>query len=562
MKNIGKHIPSQLSYAINRDYPHFVEFLSAYFEWMSQKGHVYDSLETFMDDTDIFSENVDKFSRALRNEYMPMIPESALKGKAEFIRWSREFNAVRGSKKSFDLLFRFLFDETMTSIYLPKDNVFRLSDGTWIEDTHLMYITRFTDVDPEHCYVSQTYKDSQGVTCFARGLVQSSINFDVNYYKAKLLTLTNIEGRFVLDQPVVIHALKGDVKESIYPTISGAKKVIDSGGNRIYDTIKFEGFNDYDIHRSVSSGTCDLKISSRLVSNQIKVKTPDGLTITDFRFDGRYLSGLDTSIKEVIVTLPSTGYYIFIDDVDDKGYVFHHTVKQAPIGFPRNTRSIGSNAVYEVAPSATCLLGGHFQNNRGQLSSDMYLTDSFYYQDYSYVIKTQQDITAYAQVVNDMVHPSGFVMFGETYHNALFKSDTTFDIIEDSILESSVTTMAKNSLGMNYKFVAMFADKLSPDVYPKGFFENVDQGMLKGETGYRDYDYDLVVRSFVDDAYFGDFRSTSLKSLYWTDHYSDDGYVDEKMTVEERKKRDAEIPKGWMTRIRYTDFSIEVIENK
>lgn len=54
-----------------------------------------------------------------------------------------------------------------------------------------------------------------------------------------------------------------------------------------------------------------------------------------------------------------------------------------------------------------------YTNNDGFLSDRKYIQDSFFYQDFSYVIKTGQNVDKWRDVVKKLLHPSGFAFFGQ-----------------------------------------------------------------------------------------------------------------------------------------------------
>jgi hypothetical protein len=57
---------------------------------------------------------------------------------------------------------------------------------------------------------------------------------------------------------------------------------------------------------------------------------------------------------------------------------------------------------------------GRFGSDRGKIGvSSQKITDSFFYQDYSYVIKSKTSINAWRDLIKDTVHPAGFELFGE-----------------------------------------------------------------------------------------------------------------------------------------------------
>ena len=69
----------------------------------------------------------------------------------------------------------------------------------------------------------------------------------------------------------------------------------------------------------------------------------------------------------------------------------------------------GTAQVGQIASTA-----GNFLNSEGQLSEVIIrIQDSFYYQDYSYVIKVGQSINEWRDAIKSTVHPAGWNVFGE-----------------------------------------------------------------------------------------------------------------------------------------------------
>ena len=69
-----------------------------------------------------------------------------------------------------------------------------------------------------------------------------------------------------------------------------------------------------------------------------------------------------------------------------------------------------------ITPSVgtTATTSGEFLGERGKVSSDvMRVQDSFYYQDYSYVVKVGESINTWRNAIKRTVHPAGWAVFGE-----------------------------------------------------------------------------------------------------------------------------------------------------
>jgi hypothetical protein len=66
---------------------------------------------------------------------------------------------------------------------------------------------------------------------------------------------------------------------------------------------------------------------------------------------------------------------------------------------------------------------GYFDDDLGKISSSSQkITDSYYYQDYSYVVKTSKSLRSYRKQLNRSTHALGFKLFGEV----VLENDTNF----------------------------------------------------------------------------------------------------------------------------------------
>ena len=68
---------------------------------------------------------------------------------------------------------------------------------------------------------------------------------------------------------------------------------------------------------------------------------------------------------------------------------------------------------------------GKYIDTKGFLSWNNRLQDNYYYQEFSYVIKSEQFLKAYKEIVDDTVHPIGTKLFGETKIHSDINIDAT-----------------------------------------------------------------------------------------------------------------------------------------
>ena len=90
------------------------------------------------------------------------------------------------------------------------------------------------------------------------------------------------------------------------------------------------------------------------------------------------------------------------------------------VGNVLSTSGASSTIVSVDTPTITPQVGtiatttGEFLGERGKISSDvMRVQDSFFYQDYSYVVKVGESINTWRNAIKRTVHPAGWAVFGE-----------------------------------------------------------------------------------------------------------------------------------------------------
>jgi hypothetical protein len=70
-------------------------------------------------------------------------------------------------------------------------------------------------------------------------------------------------------------------------------------------------------------------------------------------------------------------------------------------------------AILDVTVGALAKYPGYFSTNDGFLNDSVKIQDSYYYQAYSYVLRIDEQLENYKNVVKTILHPSGMAMFAE-----------------------------------------------------------------------------------------------------------------------------------------------------
>jgi len=502
MPSIRDNIISQIPSHIIEKYPNFVSFLEAYYEWMSQEGNPYHAIREHLSHLD-FNNSIDDFISAMKNEYLVDTPDSILLDKELFIKWSKKFNSSRGSNQSYKFLFKLLYGEQNTEIYLPKENILKTSDGVWINNEFRMLITNSggSIQDFELSRIVQERELFPNVFEYAYANVESVKNKYSGQYNLIELTISNIVGTF--KDGYQINPEGKTKKEWLLPTIGSFN--IESGGSGYQEglEIKFsEELSPYKVTvEADKDGLVDSRVSGFFNESQLNVLI-NGTVLSDFRFDNRNITSSQILVGDIIqIEFPPYVGYMSIDSVSQKDIrsIINISILDSPIGISSDYylkvsgQEAGSGFV-GVANGGqySSPIAGYYQGNKGQLSSNMYLQDNYYYQEYSYAVKTQKDIDDYGSIIKEIIHPAGFELFG--YMQIIQIIQIIIGLVESEytqIIPFKTESRSKYSLGANYSFFDKFKHGLSKRLYILSNFQ--DKSMTTGyvyntSMGYPEYD--------------------------------------------------------------------------
>ena len=78
-----------------------------------------------------------------------------------------------------------------------------------------------------------------------------------------------------------------------------------------------------------------------------------------------------------------------------------------------NTTRSATDAVGDPVVSGVINETGSYKGTKGFLSWDQRLQDNYYYQEFSYVLRSKKALRTYRDVVRDVIHPAGTKLFGQ-----------------------------------------------------------------------------------------------------------------------------------------------------
>jgi len=221
-KFITPFIESQFPQFYREEGPNFILFVKAYYEWLEQQGNPIERARALPSILDIDATE-EQFINHFKLTYISSLPSNIIADKRLLIKHITELYRSKGTKRSYEFLFRLLFNEDI-ELYIPNEHLARTSDATWyvpqyieISDSEFLpYLIGKKIVSPNGTAVVESY--------FTK-LVQGKV--------INVLLISDVVGRFKFD-------------EKIYCDDLYVKRIYQNGdGNQINQT-------DYDALMSFS----------------------------------------------------------------------------------------------------------------------------------------------------------------------------------------------------------------------------------------------------------------------------------------------------------------------
>lgn len=480
-KTIHHAIPSQLSRHINEEYPLFVEFLKAYYEWLETPDSPYYHLKNHMSYLD-FQKSLDSYVDLMKNEFLPSIPEKVLANKELLIKYSKQLHQSIGTERSFKFIFNILYGEEVEISY-PRDMLLRSSDGKWVEDEHLLYCSNSGMVD-EFLYrrIKQEREIFPGIFEYASATVNKVIKRYAGKFSFAELYVSDVEGVLDIDYPISIDGYS----EWILP-ICAELEIVNAGQNYIPDNIlEYQGDEDWSYSvTSTEPGRVDSRYTTIFSASEIRAKLK-GETLHNFFYDGRFLyhSAIEPG-DSVEFTFPVYPGLLATSLVDSStGSVSTVSIIDTPFGITSPQQYVGKiggeGLIVRAHPALTRKMPGYFSNSDGFLSDNNVLQDSDRYQDFSYIIKAGIGIEQYGEMVQKVLHPAGWKMFGEVNILELILLMIRQFTMEVDVLnlDTSIgsTLRTDNHLYNRYGFIEDWKYKFESEGFKTGNFAHIVVG--------------------------------------------------------------------------------------
>jgi hypothetical protein len=262
---LDTRVQKQISNFINSQFPRlyeefgqtFIDFVTAYYEWMETEGPLYDSRRA--SDYQDIDTTVDEFIVYFKNKYLPNIQLETRSNVELLIKHSLDVYRSRGTIRSIDLLFRLVFG-VGAEVYYPFDDVFQPSSGEWI-------IPRYIEVSTQDDLDRFVGKQITGMNSGATAFVESWVRKKSGSKQIDILYISALSGNFELNE--IINKTNEPFIPATCPTMIGSLTTINitTGGYgfEVGDIIPIIGTVGYGGHGRVAnisqlSGTVEFEL--------------------------------------------------------------------------------------------------------------------------------------------------------------------------------------------------------------------------------------------------------------------------------------------------------------
>jgi hypothetical protein len=363
-------------------------------------------------------------------QFLPYIPSTILADPRKLIKHIKDFYLSRGSEGSYKLLFQILFNDSV-GFYYPRNDIMIVDGGNWSVDT----IIRTTTTNNTYEFIGRIIT---GVTSGATAAVENVVQFQIGSDLVSEIYISGLKGVFDIGETVKILLPNNvTVQETTYGLATGIDLTYPGTAYQSDDIITVTGSNTTAIFSvNISGGTAIGRVVQATFNNypqQAAIQLASSASTQDGYYNNMFITITDGSgngqIKQITnyygitqVALVDTNWLTLPDYTSHYSIALGNikTIKVKDFGInystsiPANfTLSGNGDAIGNIIVGAVGQYAGRFVNDDSFIDWRKYLEDDYYYQYFSYVLKSHESLNQYENVVKQNLHPAGLLMFGD-----------------------------------------------------------------------------------------------------------------------------------------------------
>lgn len=444
---------------IREEYPLFVKLVEYYYEFLEKSSHTgnLSSVKDLDNTEDIF---LDQF----RKQFSPEVPIFDKLGTRDFLKFAKGFYTSKGTEDSIKFLFRAMFGEEI-NIFYPSKQILKASDGKWHQEYHIEIEKLYSNSgksSPE-LEVTLTFSNQRGlfkiipIRVVETGTINRSLVFfelpaSVIIEDNQIIEQHDEEGTLLFSGRVVSSPSKirvvspgkywqigqvikvpGSIKDS-YIRVSRT----DSEGRILEVEVLEYGFSHSPNQSLIVSPFPNkpfgaaVDISTTIVGTNPLVRHHE-IKVYD------YLEGF---AEKFTATSNEQDYFVtntyFLEQYFGKTVASNSIVikpeKDESVSDLTMEKWLESRATFIFEQGILIRDKGYYLDSDSLVSnSEIKLQDNFYYQNFSYVLDTENELKNYVKALNQ-VHPSGLKYFGQLIKIASIRISPEVKIVFDSDL--------------------------------------------------------------------------------------------------------------------------------
>lgn len=443
--NAAQLVPQQVPEFIKNDYPLFIQFLQAYYEFLEQ--YSVDILN--VRDKDLSPDTLVSF---LRSEFLRKFPRAMVDDR-RLIGIINEIYKAKGTHTAIELLFRVFFNKGII-LREPNKNILRASDGKWIRENSIslkqVYIAPGYTLDVNDNIVL-TVENDAGIFFLevTKALQLSADKIRFSYNNSQTIVLEPDQTVDIVDALGVLMYRGQVLKEPAEIVTETPGKFWQLGQVFLIPSNEASGIPTIGVVTRVSPtggvlGTKILQYGTGHTENQVVLISPFSnkpagssydleTTITSYNpISETYTYNYTLTLGDYCDALEEEFYIssdiqnettYFLEDYVERGFIGTLEVYQKTNSGTSSTLIedptitiedwIASRAQFRIKYDYAVKYAGAYINVDGQVSSpEIKLQDNYFYQLFSYAIESSVDLKEYKGIL-EQIHPAGLKFFAD-----------------------------------------------------------------------------------------------------------------------------------------------------
>lgn len=414
---ISSVVSKQLPEFVREDYSTFLSFLEAYYEYLDQ-NYAKRNLKELRDIDDTLESFITYFKNEANCYLSNDFANCPNVDKRQFLRNIKQYYNAKGSEAAYKFLFRLLYNKEI-EVFYPKSQILRASDGRWTQEISLFIeFSAGTASDALGKQFTITTSVGNQISVFVERVVQFSGNV-YEVFVQRFYGTVSVGNSFSYNS--------GEILGEIVATTTSFE-ILDGGqgftAGQIFDIADGAGGTGtkFKVTRVSSIGAITagqiIDYGAGYPVNFIATLVPVvGVTDpTTFTLSENGVQQFSVPGESFTGGFSETGALYKIDYWSST-YADGTYVSSTTLGTFTSTFEAGVNtdivALVRFSLGSIANYPGYYQTNDGFISDSIFIQDSYYYQSFSYVIKIDELLSSYKDIVKSYIHPSGLALFSE-----------------------------------------------------------------------------------------------------------------------------------------------------